>query len=261
LLQKERIIILILLEENHNSYMAIQFLQAKWKNLVMANYAVDPALLEPLLPAGTKLDYYQGKAYVSLVGFLFAKTKIFGIPVPRFGTFEEINLRFYVVRNEGNIKRRGVVFVNEAVPFKPVARMANFLYNERYTVLPTKHYWDKNSRNRLIEYYWENKGNWNAIKVEADTGYKAMAIGSMEEFILEHYYGYTKVTDTVSESYQIDHVRWMTFPVRSYDIDCDFESMYGPSFAHLTGEDPSSVMLARGSDVYINLKRKKIEIS
>jgi hypothetical protein len=37
--------------------MAIPFLRAKWKNLEMANYAFDPSLPEPLLPAGTSLYY------------------------------------------------------------------------------------------------------------------------------------------------------------------------------------------------------------
>lgn len=238
--------------------MAIPFLRAKWRNLVMANYAVDPALLEPFLPAGTSLDFYEGKTYVSLVGFLFAKTKIFGIPVPRFGTFEEINLRFYVIRDEGNVKKRGVVFINETVPFKSVARMANFLYKEHYSVLPTKHYWDKNTRNRLIEYYWENKGTWNAMRVETDTRSRAMPIGSFEEFIFEHYYGFTKVTDTITESYRVVHPRWQAFDVRSYSIECNFGAMYGPEFACLSVKNPDSVMLARGSEISVNWKRKKI---
>ena len=73
----------------------------------MANYAVNPAVLSPFLPAGVTLDLFDGKAYVSLVGFLFKDTKLFNIPIPWFGTFEEINLRFYVSRIEnGKVKRR-----------------------------------------------------------------------------------------------------------------------------------------------------------
>ena len=239
--------------------MAIPFLRAKWKNLVMANYAVDPALLEPFLPAGTSLDFFEGKTYVSLVGFLFAKTRIFGIPVPRFGTFEEINLRFYVVRKEGNVKKRGVVFINETVPYKSVAWMANFLYKEHYSVMKTRHYWEKNTRNRLVEYYWENKGNWNSMKIESEPRSRIMAIGSLEEFIFEHYYGYTKISDKLSESYEVVHPRWSIFDIRNFKIDCDFAAMYGPQFSCLSAEIPSSVMLARGSDVSVNWKRKKIE--
>ena len=238
--------------------MAIPFLRAKWKNLVMANYIVDPALLEPFLPAGTSLDYYEGKTYVSLVGFLFAKTRIFGIPVPRFGTFEEINLRFYVVRKEGNMKKRGVVFINETVPYKSVAWMANFLYKEHYSVMKTRHYWEKNTRNRLVEYYWENKGNWNSMKIESEARPRAMTIGSLEEFIFEHYYGYTKITDTQSESYEVVHPRWSIFDIRNFIIDCDFAAMYGPQFSCLSAYTPVSVMLARGSEVSVNWKRKKI---
>ena len=239
--------------------MAIPFLRAKWKNLVMANYAVDPALLEPFLPAGTTLDFYEGKTYVSLVGFLFAKTRIFGIPVPRFGTFEEINLRFYVVRKKGKMQKRGVVFINETVPFKAVAWMANFLYKEHYSVMETRHYWEKNTRNRLIEYYWENKGNWNSMKIESEARSRAMTIGSLEEFIFEHYYGYTKISDKQSESYEVVHPRWSIFDIRNFKIDCDFAAMYGPQFSYLSDETPSSVMLARGSEVSVNWKRKKID--
>jgi uncharacterized protein YqjF (DUF2071 family) len=63
----------------------------------MANY--DPAILIPFLPKGVELDLYEG-VYVSLVGFMFKKTKLFNVPIPHFGTFEEINLRFYVVRKK-----------------------------------------------------------------------------------------------------------------------------------------------------------------
>jgi uncharacterized protein YqjF (DUF2071 family) len=75
------------------------FLKAKWQNLIMANYEIDPAYLLPYLPKGVELDYFEGKTYVSLVGFLFKDTSLFKIPIPVLGTFEEVNLRFYVVRS------------------------------------------------------------------------------------------------------------------------------------------------------------------
>ena len=92
------------------------FLKAKWENIIMANYQVDPQLLLPFLPKGVSLDLYNGKAYVSLVGFMFKKTKLFGVSIPFFGSFEEINLRFYVKRKDGNKIKKGVVFINETLP-------------------------------------------------------------------------------------------------------------------------------------------------
>jgi uncharacterized protein len=118
--------------------MAI-FLKATWENIIMANYPVPTTLLEPYLPKGVELDLYNGKAYLSLVGFMFKHTKLFNIPIPFIGSFEEINLRFYVIRKEGNKVKRGVVFINETIPYRLVAYVANLLYKEHYTTVPTKH--------------------------------------------------------------------------------------------------------------------------
>jgi uncharacterized protein YqjF (DUF2071 family) len=63
------------------------FLKAEWRNLIMANYEIDPELLKPFLPKGVELDYYYGKCYVSLVGFLFKNTRIFNLPIPIWGKF------------------------------------------------------------------------------------------------------------------------------------------------------------------------------
>ena len=111
------------------------FLTAQWQNIIMANYEIDPIYLKPYLPKGVELDYYNGKTYVSLVGFLFKNTSVFNISMPFFKTFEEINLRFYVVRKDGNKLKRGVVFINETVPSKAVALVANKIYKEHYTVV------------------------------------------------------------------------------------------------------------------------------
>jgi Uncharacterized conserved protein (COG2071) len=52
------------------------FLAAEWNNLLMLNYAVDPALLQPFVPSGTELDTFDGRAYLSLNGFELNRTLI-----------------------------------------------------------------------------------------------------------------------------------------------------------------------------------------
>ena len=37
--------------------MPSTFLQAEWRKLAMANYAVDPNVLQPYLPKGVELDF------------------------------------------------------------------------------------------------------------------------------------------------------------------------------------------------------------
>src|SRR5689334_608908 len=114
------------------------FLSARWQALAMVNFAIDPDLLEPLVPKGTTLDFFGGEAYVSVVGFLFRHTRILGWPVPGHIHFEEVNLRFYVQRTVGHEVRRGVCFVKELVPRWAIATVARWSYNEPYLALPMR---------------------------------------------------------------------------------------------------------------------------
>ena len=148
--------------------MTDTFLSARWENLIMANYAIDSAVLKPYLPNGVELDFYRNKTYVSLVGFMFKKTNLFNIPIPFLGTFEEINLRFYVKRIEGVTIKRGVVFINETVPYKPVAWLANKLYKEHYMAIPTKNFIDIGNSAKKIRYEWKINKAWNHLEVNAD---------------------------------------------------------------------------------------------
>jgi uncharacterized protein len=237
--------------------MAI-FLKANWENIIMANYAIDPGLLQPFLPAGVELDLYQNKAWVSLVGFMFKNTKLFNLPVPWVGTFEEVNLRFYVVRKEENTTKRGVVFINETVPYKAVAYMANKLYKEHYTAIKTRHKWQTGDGIKDIKYEWILGGKWNKIAVTASQTSTGMQQGSFEAFIFEHYFGYTKINETVTEEYTVMHPSWKINTVHHYEINCDFATMYGASFAGLQDAEPNSVFLAEGSDVQVGWKRKRL---
>jgi uncharacterized protein YqjF (DUF2071 family) len=236
----------------------MNFLEAKWENLIMANYAVDPKVLIPYLPKGVELDSFEGKFYVSLVGFMFNKTRIFKVPIPYLGSFEEINLRFYVLRkHEGKIKR-GVVFINETVPFAPVAWMANYLYKEHYTAVKTKHRWHLTDTLKTIDYSWEKDKKWNNIRVNAHSQGNAMKAGSVESFIFEHYFGYTRVNEHKTLEYRINHPSWKINQVIDHSIDCDFEKMYGPDFAFLNSQQADHVILAEGSDVSVKWKRISI---
>jgi hypothetical protein len=67
----------------------------------MLNYEVDSRFLDKYVPCGTVLDSFLGKTYVSLVGFRFCRTKLFGsLAVPLHSDFDEVNLRFYVRHKE-----------------------------------------------------------------------------------------------------------------------------------------------------------------
>ncbi len=231
------------------------FLSARWENLIMANYAIHPDILKPYLPNGVELDYYQNKTYVSLVGFMFKRTSLFNMPIPFLGTFEEINLRFYVKRVEGDTIKRGVVFINETVPYKPVAWLANKLYKEHYIAIPTKNEIKITTLSKNIKYQWKINKEWNHITVNATNENEKMLPDSVEEFIFEHYYGYTKMNTQLTQEYKVNHPRWQVNKIIDYSIHCDFKSMYGNDFSFLSEQKPDSVMLAEGSPVTVNWKR------
>ena len=238
--------------------MAI-FLKANWENIIMANYEIAPEILKPFLPKGVDLDLFNGKAYISLVGFMFKNTKLFNIPIPYLGTFEEINLRFYVVRKEENQIKRGVVFINETVPNPIVAWIANKLYKEHYTVVPTKHEINDKNTIQKVKFEWLVNKKWNSICVEASKKPEIMQNATLEQFIFEHYYGYTKIEENITEEYKLQHPSWKINNVINYTIDCNFEDMYGKAFAVLNYTKPKAVFMAEGSSVKVEWKRTRLK--
>lgn len=118
----------------------MKFLEAEWRKLAIINYEIDPRILTKYLPKDTVLDLYQDKCYISLVGFMFLNTKLLGVSIPYHKNFEEVNLRFYVKKKEGNEWRRGVVFIREIVPKYALAIVANSVYKENYKTMKMRNH-------------------------------------------------------------------------------------------------------------------------
>ncbi|MGZ3852014.1 MAG: YqjF family protein [Flavisolibacter sp.] len=231
--------------------MSQVFLRAKWLNLIMVNYEVDPALLKAHLPRHTELDFYNGTCFVSLVGFLFKDTKLKGIPIPLHRTFEEVNLRFYVRQKENNKWKRGVVFLREIVPLPAITTVANLVYKENYRTHSTKHIWNLAKEEWQVEYQWKLKKDWNHLKVFAESSSHPIEQGSEEEFIAIQNWGYTRVNEHKTSIYQVHHPNWLIHPVRRYHVKCNIENMYGVEFVETLSQAPRSVFLAEGSDVSV----------
>ena len=233
------------------------FLTANWEYLAMFNYEIDPAVLLPFLPVNTILDTWQGKVLVSMVGFMFNNTKVFGINWPMHTHFEEVNLRFYVKHFDGKNYKRGVAFVSEIVPKPVIAYTANALYNEHYRALPMKHSLEFSEHEIKVSYDWKFKNKWNTMGLTAIHSSNDIENGTTEEFIFEHYWGYNQLNKNTTVEYGVEHNRWQVFPVSNSYFDCDVASLYGKSFVPFLKQEPHSVFLAKGSAVTI---RKPIKI-
>ncbi|MEO7393922.1 MAG: DUF2071 domain-containing protein [Chitinophagaceae bacterium] len=234
------------------------FLSARWEYLAMFNYEVDVAVLNPLLPPYTEIDLFNGKAIVSVVGFLFNKTSVMGIKWPGFINFEEVNLRYYIKYFDGKNWRRGVGFISEIVPQVLVAGMANLFYNEHYSTAKMNHSISLNNNKLQVFYNWKKKNqDWNLMWVKANRNLQDIIPGSEEEFIFEHYYGYNKLNEITTIEYSLAHPRWQVYPVTDYRLDCDVEKLYGAPFVpFIQNVKPVSVFLAKGSDVQVKMPKK-----
>lgn len=234
----------------------MNFLNAQWKNLALFNYEVDREILEKYVPAGTEIDIWNDKCYVSLVGFLFKETKVLGLKVPFHVDFEEVNLRFYVKRFENGEWKRGVVFIKEIVPKKAITFIANTLYQEHYETQKMKHGIFENEKTNTFVYQWKNGKKWNTVQLETQKNQTEIKVDSEAEFITEHYFGYTKIDESTTFEYEVTHPRWEQFEVLNHQIDVDFENNYRNDFAFLQNVKPTSVFLAKGSKIGVKNKRK-----
>ncbi len=224
-----------------------KFLSAKWSDLIMANYLVNPDLLQPFVPNGTTLDFWNGQCYASLVAFQFVETRVLGFKIPFHINFEEVNLRFYVKRETEDEIRRGVVFVKEIVPRYAISIVARTLYGEPYETWQMSH--QKNEKE--LTYRWSKDEIENSIQVEIGEELGVPTENSHSEFIIEHYWGYTKRGENRTAEYKVEHPKWNLFDVNYAEIDVDFGFTYGDKFDFLTETKPETILLAKGSEIAV----------
>lgn len=226
------------------------FLTARWESLLMLNYACPAELLLPHLPVGVELDPWEGEFLISVVGFMFLDTKVMGVSFPGHRDFEEVNLRFYVRRTARNGEvRRGVVFVRELVPKPLIAWTARTLYEEPYLAVPMGHRIDLlPETGGSVEYTWSLAGNSYLLKGRAEGPAMPLQEGSEEEFITEHYWGYTKRSKGPASEYHVAHPKWRVWRCSESSLTGDLLALYGTDFARVMQNGPRSALLAVGSE-------------
>ena len=256
------------------------FLTAEWNWLAMLNYEVAPEVLTPFVPVGTELDVWQGKHLVSMVGFLFQKTRVRGIPIPFHRNFEEVNLRFYVRRKVNGDWRRGVVFIKELVPRFAIAWVARTFYNENYVAMPMSHHMEKSDgfvtqlvgtrstashssptnqgrggtrpyQITSVHYSWRFGGEENFLKLTTRGQPLPIGEGTEQEFITEHYWGYAAQKNGSTVEYQVEHPRWRVWETESAALHCNVAGLYGERFGKYLSGPPFSAFLAEGSAVKV----------
>lgn len=219
----------------------------------MLNYKIDPKLLAAYVPSGTELDLWNGKNYISVVGFRFLNTRVLGVPIPFHRHFEEVNLRFYVRRRASEGWRRGVVFIKELVPRMAIAWTARTFYNEPYLALPMSHQIDISDSGEIksAKYSWQFNGKHNHMRLVVGGQAQTLREGSEQEFITEHYWGYTAQRNGSTLEYQVEHPPWRVWEAAKTELHCDIAGLYGDVFCDALSSPPASAFLVEGSAVTV----------
>ena len=232
------------------------FLSAHWRSLVMLNWEVDPQLLQPHLPYGTELDFFEGKVYGSIVGFLFQKTRLLGLPIPGHRNFEELNLRYYVLRREPDELRHGVAFISELVPKRAIALVARRCYNENYLVVPMHHEVGRDTDSIRARYDWKLGQQENHVAATGTGAPHELMEGTFEHFIAEHYWGYSAQKDGSTLEYRVRHPSWAVWQADEATLCCDGARLYGTPLGAILSRKPDTAFIADGSEVTVSFPRR-----
>jgi len=218
----------------------------------MLNYEVDPNLLGQYVPPATALDSFRGRTYLSLVGFRFCRTKLLGcLPVPFHANFDEVNLRFYVRRKAGNDDRRGVVFIAEVVPRRGIATAARLAFGENYTHLPMRHRIETRRLNRTVEYQWQVGDQWCTLSAQTVGPPTQPQEGSLEQFITEHFWGYSTQRAGGCVEYHVSHAPWQVWACVEARFEGETGALYGGELAKVLQRRPDCAFVAEGSPVIV----------
>jgi uncharacterized protein len=257
------------------------FLTARWTDLLLLNFAVPADLIARDAPLGTEPDLHDGQAYISVVGFHFHNVRVLGVPIPGHTRFDEINLRYYVKRIVGNDTRRGVVFVREIVPRRAVTLIANCLYYENYITRPMRSVVSMTgselSTGDTLEYAWSTKTiplplregqgegsslpspaptraathHWNRLAARVAAPLALPPPASLHEFIVEHYWGYSRGRDGQTRECRVSHIPWRVAAADNVTWDCDLAATYDSPFAECLAAPLTSALVADGSPVQV----------
>jgi uncharacterized protein len=84
-------------------------MRQRWERLTFLHWPYEPAVVQRLLPAGLRVDEFDGAAWVGLVPFFMRVATAGGTEVPWASDFCETNVRTYAVDRDG---RPGIWFLS-----------------------------------------------------------------------------------------------------------------------------------------------------
>jgi uncharacterized protein YqjF (DUF2071 family) len=215
----------------------------RWCDLLFAHWAIDPAVVRRVIPAGLELDLFDGFAYVGVVPFRMEGVKPRLVPaLPGLHAFPELNLRTYVTSGG----KPGVWFFSLDAGQKLAVRAARHFFH-----LP---YFDAEFRIETVEEnitYAALRTHRGAPDGKLVANYRPIgpvyesARGSLDSWLTDRYCLYS--ADNAGRLYRadIDHQAW---PLQPSEAELPVNTLGDWLGIELKGE-PQTLHFAKSLDV------------
>ncbi|GIW98941.1 MAG: hypothetical protein KatS3mg111_2274 [Pirellulaceae bacterium] len=236
--------------------------KGRWHPVLVVSWPVAPAVLVPHLPAGTELDLYRGRAYLSVVFLIFSRFRVAGLPFPLRPRFATISLRFYVRRwhptaDHGIELRPGVSTIGQVVPSRLLLAVARWSRGEKGTYRPIGCRTGRgHSGERELRFEWvhDNRPQWVRASM-AEAGYRPQPT-TLESFVLDRSWHYTRHENGCSTEHLVCHRPWHVCPLTAVEHQADVAALFAPQWSLPLDLNQAHFMMIDGSDVAITYPQR-----
>lgn len=204
-------------------------------------------MIRRAIPAGVEPDRWDGRTHVSIVALHMQNVRLKGWAIPGFRAHPQVNFRTYV-RVGGEA---GVWFIRQLVPSRVIAAVGRLKYDEPF--------WPTPIRCRLVATPTEVRAEYGVGP--AALGWHVSASGardaqlpapdSAEYYFTARWFACRARRDGGLRTFRVEHPPWAVREIRTVDYRFDFGSLYGAEWEFLNRAQPTSVVIATGSEVAV----------
>jgi uncharacterized protein YqjF (DUF2071 family) len=178
----------------------------RWEQLTFLHWRYDPGMVQQLLPAGLRVDVFDGSAWVGLIPFKIRGLRPPGAPaIPWLSNFAETNVRTYAV---GRDRSRGVWFFSLDAARLPAVAGARIAYSLPYLWASMR----VSERAGVVRY--ESRRRWprsplESVEMEIEPGsrYRAEELTGLDHFLTARYRLFTMLRGRLAFA-QVEHEPW-----------------------------------------------------
>ena len=178
-------------------------MKQQWRDLAYIHFDYDPAAVQELLPPGLRVDTWDGRAWVGLIPFSMRGISFPLTPaVPYLGSFPEVNVRTYVIRDGVP----GVWFfsldVNRLLP----AVVARLTYRLPYCWGSASNAMEGDRLVTSVQRRWPSGGA--STRIEVSVGARIDEPTAFEHFLTARWGLYSRAGGDRLRYAPVDHPRW-----------------------------------------------------